>query len=82
MKATLDYQEALKNAKFIIISTPTNYNEETNYFDTSSIEEIIKKVISMKLDTVMIVKSTIPVGFIENMKKNIILTILYFHQNF
>lgn len=69
LKATLDYQEAFKNAKFIIISTPTNYNEETNYFDTSSIEEIIKKVISMKLDTVMIVKSTIPVGFIENMKK-------------
>lgn len=69
LRATLDYEEAFKNAKFIIISTPTNYDEKTNYFDTSSVEDIIEKVISMNLDTTMIVKSTIPVGFIEAMKK-------------
>lgn len=69
LKATLDYKEAFKDAKFIIISTPTNYDEKTNYFDTSSVEDIIEKVISMNLDTTMIVKSTIPVGFIEAMKK-------------
>ena len=69
LKATLDYKEAFKDAKFIIISTPTNYDEKTNYFDTSSVEDIIEKVISMNLDTTMIVKSTIPVGFIESMKK-------------
>ena len=69
LKATLDYKEAFKDAKFIIISTPTNYDEKTNYFDTSSVEDIIEKVIGMNLDTSMIVKSTIPVGFIESMKK-------------
>ena len=69
LRATLDYEEAFKDAKFIIISTPTNYDEKTNYFDTSSVEDIIEKVISMNLDTTMIVKSTIPVGFIESMKK-------------
>ena len=69
LKATLDYKEAFKDAKFIIISTPTNYDEKTNYFDTSSVEDIIEKVIGMNLDTTMIVKSTIPVGFIESMKK-------------
>lgn len=69
LKATLDYKEAFKDAKFIIISTPTNYNDELNFFDTSSVEDIIQKVKSMKLDTTMVVKSTIPVGFIEEMKK-------------
>lgn len=69
LKATLDYKEAFTDAKYIIISTPTNYNEEEGYFDTSSVEDIIKKVIDMKIDTTMVVKSTIPVGFIENMKE-------------
>ena len=69
LKATLDYKEAFKDAEFIIISTPTNYDDEKNYFDTSSVEDIIKKVISMQIDTTMIVKSTIPVGFIRNIKK-------------
>lgn len=69
LKATLDYKEAFKGAKFIIISTPTNYDSEKNYFDTSSVEDIIKKVKSMEIETTMIVKSTIPVGFINRIKK-------------
>lgn len=69
LKATLDYKEAFQNADFIVISTPTNYDDEKNYFDTSSVEDIIKKVIDIKINTTMVVKSTIPVGFIENMKK-------------
>ena len=69
LKATLDYEEAFKNANYIIISTPTNYDENEGFFDTSSIEDVIQKVINMKIDTTMIVKSTIPVGFIESMKK-------------
>ena len=69
LKATLDYKEAFVGAKFVIISTPTNYDETKNYFDTSSVEDIIKKVISMNIDTTMVVKSTIPVGFIKSMKE-------------
>ena len=69
LKVTLDYDEAFRDAKYIIISTPTNYDDKLNFFDTSSVEDIIEKVISMGIDTTMVVKSTIPVGFIENMKK-------------
>ena len=69
LKATLDYKEAFKDAKYIIISTPTNYDDELDFFDTSSVEDIIMKVKSLGLDTTMVVKSTIPVGFIESMKE-------------
>lgn len=69
LKATLDYKEAFKDAKFIIISTPTNYDENLNYFDTSSVEDIIQKVKEMNIDTTMVIKSTIPVGFTEMVKK-------------
>lgn len=68
LSATLDFKEAFKDAEYIIISTPTNYDDVTNYFDTSSVEDIIEKVISMGVKTTMIVKSTVPVGFIDNMK--------------
>lgn len=69
LKATLDYKEAFVGAKFVIISTPTNYDDEKNYFDTSSVEDIIQKVKGMNIDTTMVVKSTIPVGFINAMKE-------------
>ena len=69
LRATLDYKDAFTDAKFIIISTPTNYDEVEGYFDTSSVEDVIKKVKDMGIETTMVVKSTIPVGFIENMKK-------------
>jgi len=69
LKATLDYKEAFEGAKYIVISTPTNYDDEHNHFDTSSVEDIIQKVISMNIETTMVVKSTIPVGFIDEMKQ-------------
>ena len=69
LKATLDYKEAFEGAEFIVVSTPTNYDDEKNYFDTSSVEDIIQKVISMDINTTMVIKSTIPVGFIENIKQ-------------
>ncbi len=69
LRATTDYIDAFSGAEYIIISTPTNYDDEKNHFDTSSVEDIIQKVKSMNIDTTMVVKSTIPVGFIESMKK-------------
>lgn len=69
LRATLDYKDAFEEAKFIIISTPTNYDEEKNFFDTSSVEDIIKKVKDLDLDTTMVVKSTVPVGFIKEIKE-------------
>lgn len=69
LRATLDYKDAFTDAKYIVISTPTNYDEVEGYFDTSSVEDVIKKVIDMGISTTMVVKSTIPVGFINNMKE-------------
>ena len=69
LHATLDYKEAFTGAEFIIISTPTNYDDVQNHFDTSSVEDIIQKVKSMNIDTTMVVKSTIPVGFTKAMKE-------------
>lgn len=82
LKATLDYKEAFEGAKFIIISTPTNYDDETKYFDTSSVEDIIEKVISMNLDTTMVIKSTIPVGYVESIKKKYGITNIMFSPEF
>lgn len=69
LRATLDYKEAFEGAEYIVISTPTNYDDEKNHFDTSSVEDIIQKVKDMGINATMVVKSTIPVGFIKNMKE-------------
>lgn len=69
LKATFDYKEAFEGAEFVIISTPTNYDSEKDYFDTSTVEDIIKKVKEMNIKTTMVVKSTVPVGFINAMKE-------------
>ena len=82
LKATLDYKEAFEGADYIIISTPTNYNEELNFFDTSSVEDVIKKVKSMHINTTMVVKSTIPVGFIKSIKEKYDIDNIFFSPEF
>ena len=69
LTATTDYKEAFSNAEYIIISTPTNYDEESGYFDTSSVEDVIEKVKELKVKTTIIIKSTIPVGYTESVKE-------------
>lgn len=78
----MDYKEAFENAEFVIISTPTNYDDEKNYFDTSSVEDIIQKVKSMKINTTMVIKSTIPVGFTESVKKKYDIDNIFFSPEF
>lgn len=69
LKATLDYMEAFSDAKYIIICTPTNYNDKLNNFDTSSVEDILKKALSLNIDSTIIIKSTIPVGYTKAIRK-------------
>lgn len=67
--ATLDYEKAYTDAEFIIICTPTNYDSKKNFFDTSAVEEVIEQATKYNKSAIIVIKSTVPVGFTENIRK-------------
>jgi len=83
LRATLDYKDAFEGADFVVISTPTNYDEKQNFFDTSSVEDAIEKVISMGDPNItMVIKSTIPVGYVESVRKKYGISNIFFSPEF
>ena len=84
LTATVDWEKALTGADFVIISTPTNYDEEKNFFDTSSVEDIIEKVLRVDPNhkTQMVIKSTIPVGYVEKIRKHYNIDNIFFSPEF
>lgn len=71
LKATTDPDEAFAGAEFVIVATPTNYDADTNFFDTSSVEEVIRKVISVNPTATIVIKSTIPVGYTKSLSEQL-----------
>ena len=82
LSASTDLGESLKGADYVIVSTPTNYDEKTNFFDTSSVEAVIAQVIKFEPGACIVVKSTIPVGFVDSVRERLATDAVIFSPEF
>lgn len=71
LKATTDIEEAYRDSEYIIVATPTDYNPETNYFDTSSVDSVVEQALTFNKDALIVIKSTVPIGYTESKRKEL-----------
>jgi UDPglucose 6-dehydrogenase len=82
LTATLNAESAYKEADFVVIAAPTNYDSKKNFFDTSAVETVIKQILQYNPNAVMVIKSTIPVGYTEQVRKKFNITNILFSPEF